>query len=406
MTVFVVLFAAVAVICSFSWGYLTKSRRMFPYAHVHRVFDRSKVRIRKEMHSRSELPALIALGYVEGMADSVPEKMGVTIHDEKKTQPGLNLYCAASDYAAYLVANSGDTVHSWSLPRKLGVNHCEVLSNGDLLVQSGNALYKVDKNSRVLWAKPGAYHHCFDTTEEGLILALSRRLERHEHLHKSSPILVDYLETVNQAGQTLREVSLLSAMESSAFRYLLPSFHHISFEQNVSVDPLHANYIEEIHGTTAKKSELFREGNLIISFKNLNLIAILDKETMEVVWGWGPSNLTLPHFPTLLENGNLLLFNNGVDQSDVLEIDPTSYRVVWRYAPEGFFSKFRGAVQRLENGNTLITESDKGYVHEVTPAGDTVWQFANPHFLDDGRRGYIWQLERIAPGSLEFVSSS
>jgi hypothetical protein len=403
----VILLGVVIAGFSFSWGYLAKARGIFPYTHINRVFDRApRMRVRKEMHSRSALPELEALGYVEGMADSLPEKIGVVIHDEKMTQPGLNLYCAASHGTAHLITNQGDIVHSWRLPKKLGINHCEVLPNGDLIVQCGKALYNVDRDSRLQWVKPGSYHHCFDVTEDGRILALSRRLEHHKDLHKTSPILVDYLETLNQEGRPIQETSLLSVLEASGFRYLLPSFHHLSFAENVSIDPLHANYVEEIHGPAAKASEFFGEGDLVMSFKNLNLIAIFDRETMEILWGWGPSNLSLPHFPTLLDNGNILVFNNGVDRSEVLEVDPASYRVVWRYTQAGFFSKFRGAVQRLKNGNTLITESDKGYAHEVSPSGNIVWQFANPYFLDDGRRAYIWQVERIEPERAAFISSS
>ena len=40
---------------------------------------------------------------------------------------------------------------------------------------------------------------------------------------------------------------------------------------------------------------------------------------------------------------------------------------------------YLGAATRLENGNTLITESDGGRAVEVTPSGETIWEFYNPH---------------------------
>ena len=36
-----------------------------------------------------------------------------------------------------------------------------------------------------------------------------------------------------------------------------------------------------------------------------------------------------------------------------------------------------GTTQRLDNGNTLITESDFGRAFEVTSDGDIVWEFFN-----------------------------
>ncbi len=46
--------------------------------------------------------------------------------------------------------------------------------------------------------------------------------------------------------------------------------------------------------------------------------------------------------------------------------------------PESFSSPTRGGAQRLANGNTLITESERGRVFEITNDGELVWEFFNP----------------------------
>ena len=80
--------------------------------------------------------------------------------------------------------------------------------------------------------------------------------------------------------------------------------------------------------------------------------------------------------------------------------------VVWSYAADDFFSRLRGSVQRLSNGNTLITESDAGYVFEVDESGRTVWKFANPTVDDQGIRDAIWRMTRFSRGDLPFLSVS
>ncbi len=58
--------------------------------------------------------------------------------------------------------------------------------------------------------------------------------------------------------------------------------------------------------------------------------------------------------------------------------------MLWSYAPErpeDFHSEWCGGVQRLANGNTLITETNNGRAFEVTPGGEIVWEFINPHQL-------------------------
>ena len=80
---------------------------------------------------------------------------------------------------------------------------------------------------------------------------------------------------------------------------------------------------------------------------------------------------------------------------------------MWRYAPDaGFFSRTRGSVQRLANGNTLVTESDRGYAFEVTPGGEVVWRFANPDVSEDGMRAPIWRMTRYDPDALGFLDGN
>ena len=86
----------------------------------------------------------------------------------------------------------------------------------------------------------------------------------------------------------------------------------------------------------------------------------------------------------------ILIFDNGphrLDQtfpfSRVIEIDPKANRIVWSYQeaiPSNFFSPRISNAQRLPNGNTLIDEGFFGRFFEVTPGGETVWEYINPYF--------------------------
>jgi hypothetical protein len=103
--------------------------------------------------------------------------------------------------------------------------------------------------------------------------------------------------------------------------------------------------------------------------------------------------------PTLLDNGRLLIFDNGTQRSysRVIELDPVTLEVTWEYRadpPESFHSKWRGSSQRLPNGNTLICETDAGHVFEVTPQGERVWEFWNPELRGD-RRKRIYRFMRV-----------
>ena len=90
----------------------------------------------------------------------------------------------------------------------------------------------------------------------------------------------------------------------------------------------------------------------------------------------------------------------------MIELDPVRRELVWTYANEtDFFSSWGGSVQRLPNGNTLITETDSGYATEVRPDGEVVWRFANPNVDNDGQRGNIWRMTRFLPSDLSFLNA-
>ena len=67
-----------------------------------------------------------------------------------------------------------------------------------------------------------------------------------------------------------------------------------------------------------------------------------------------------------------------------------------------FFNPRIGSAQRLPNGNTLIDEGWFGRFFEVTPEGDTVWEYVNPYFQAQGGaqanavfRAYRYSAEEI-----------
>jgi hypothetical protein len=217
-----------------------------------------------------------------------------------------------------------------------------------------------------LWSVEGRFHHdlCVHDDE---IHALSRVPERVAEIHPELPILVDQIVVLSMDGEVLREISVLDVIRDSAYATLLPSVWHERSDERIELDLLHTNHVEVFDGRAAERHPLFRRGNL-------------------------------------LDDGNILLFDNGTERSRVLELDPLTARIVWSYGPpEGFFSGSRGSNQRLPNGNTLITESNTGRVFEVTPDGRRVWEFANPAINDEQVREAIWRMTRFDPETLAFL---
>jgi hypothetical protein len=136
-------------------------------------------------------------------------------------------------------------------------------------------------------------------------------------------------------------------------------------------------------------------------------VAIVDPIERRVVWAltglW-----MLQHHPTLLANGNLLVFDNlgNGGRSRVIEVEPLTQQLVWEYPGDGrpsLLSPCCGSAERLPNGNTLILEAVNGRILEVSQSKSTVWEFINParHGEDNRLVATIFAVERLSAESLE-----
>ena len=81
--------------------------------------------------------------------------------------------------------------------------------------------------------------------------------------------------------------------------------------------------------------------------------------------------------------------------------------VVWSYRPDvtlAFFSFMVSGAERLPGGNTLVTEGATGRLFEVTPEGETVWQYWMPLAESDKditKRKTLFRLQRLSAGSMD-----
>lgn len=368
-----------------------------------------------------------------------PDK-GVTVHEPGKAYNGLTLYVSGSDPAAFLIDMEGNVVHEWRRPFStiwradtggvaepqpdefVYMRSARALPNGDLIaVYEGNGdtpygygVVKLDRDSQVIWNYTGRAHHDLDIAPDGKIYVLVHEIvdEPIEDLPLlAPPRLEDFLVVLSPEGEELKRIPLLQSLAGSKYRGLL----HTVASYAVG-DPLHGNTVEYIDREAAANFAFGEEGQVLLSFRELHAIAVVDPETGETVWATRGSWIG-QHDPDILPSGNILMFDNygnyggpeGI--SRVIEFDPATMEIVWQYAGTAenpLNSEIRADQQRLPNGNTLITESNGGRIVEVTRRGEVVWEFINP--VRGGEGGdlvpIIGWAERLDPADFDpsFVS--
>ncbi len=325
------------------------------------------------------------------------EHAGVVRHDPERAYPGVNLLPFEHRPGARLLGMDGEVVLElvdrrakptvWKLVEPLAEDRFLVLALG---------LFEIDRRSEIRWQVDTDYHHDVATDAAGRIYALDRRRAYRPRLNALKPIVDDYLVVLDSEGRVEREISFADVVERDPDLVAAVKEHERAFF-DLAHDVFHANTVEVIPEDVQLRGQtVFRAGQVLVCWRNLDLVAALDPETGALAWRWGGGELDAPHQPTLLANGNLLIFDNGRKRgwSRVVELDPLAREIVWEYRadpPEAFYTPSRGSAQRLPNGNTLITESDEGRVFEVAPEGDVVWEFFHPELR---RRGLLRRLER------------
>jgi hypothetical protein len=401
------------------------------------------------------------------VADGDERRSGVTRHDPSRSVDGIDLWNPRNESEARLTVPSGAVLHRWSSDEKgatwtafqerwpgampefmNGWNHVELLEDGGLLaVGSHHALLRLDRDSKLGWKLDLPVHHDVSLAPNGDAYVLIDTIRKTEIDGKPVAFQDNLVQGVSKTGELGRAYSLFDAMADPKWKPLLDlalrRVARVSGERLVALrervetgdqeereiarilvaamagdagkdagianvllhnqaqDIFHANSVQVLH---RDEPGLFRAGDLLVSILRMDMIAVLDQDSGQMIWSWGRGRLEEAHHATQLENGDILVFDNGVRRgySRILRISPSTGKLVWKYEaepPQSFFSLRRGGAQALPGGNVLITNTDSGQVFEVTPDGDVVWEFLSDSVQSAGaesKRAAIYRMERVS----------
>ncbi|MBL8380472.1 MAG: aryl-sulfate sulfotransferase [Burkholderiales bacterium] len=313
---------------------------------------------------------------------------GVLSHRTEATCAGLTLIAPMRHEAAHLIDMEGRVVHTWRLPGAMGSKAC-LLPGGHLLCSvatpegipipgaKGGRMLELDWDGKVVWeCTDHDQHHDLLRLANGNTLYLAREEMRAEDAARIPGGLAgtslhgkmygDVVREVDRAGARVWEWAFKDADPGALA--LAPDCHRGEWA--------HANSLA-----------ITNDGNVLVSFRHLDAILIVDRKSKAIVWSRRDATWGHQHNAEMLPNGNITLFANGMNNlhqplhSRAIELDPATGATVWQFVdPQRwtFFSPVMGGVQRLANGNTLITESLNGRVFEVTSTGEIVWDYIVP----------------------------
>jgi Arylsulfotransferase (ASST) len=347
---------------------------------------------------------------------------GLTAYDPALAYDGYTLFAPMfGDGTVYLIDMQGKPVHTWKLPHPPGL-YGYLLDNGNLFYNGkpltelarlpawqrgfkAGAAMEVDWQGRVLWEVRHPDHHhdgrklrngnvillCMEKMPRELIPRIQGGLPGTEH---DGDMYADYLVELTAAGEPV--------WEWHSYEHMDPATDRIT-PQDRREEWTHGNTVAEL-----------ADGNLVVSFRNISTVVIVERASGRVIWRLGPPTLAQQHDPRPSPNGHLLIFDNGTHRQDhpwtfsrVLEVDPRTSQIVWEYrelTAINFFSPYISGAQRLPNGNTLICEGCYGRIFEVSAAGEVVWEYISPYFGQSPRFGlnnFVFRAFRYSPAEIE-----
>ena len=322
---------------------------------------------------------------------------GVTLHDPELACPGYVLYTPMySPGHVDLIDLKGEVAHRWEMPHPPGL-YGYLLPNGNLFYLGkthdetwdrfpswkrfkGGVMMEVDWDGNVVWEHRDPDHH-HD----------ARRTESGGAIYMTVEKMPDDLAANVKGGLPIEGgmwTDVLVEVDSSGNRiWEWHSSEHLDTETDVLTycdmrdEWAHGNTIVSLSGD-----------RVMVSFRNISTVGIIDKKSGEWTWRLDYNTLAQQHDPSMLDNGNVLIYDNGTHRkshpmphSRVIEVSTSNSEIVWSYTDTplyNFFSPYISGARRLPNGNTLITEGMFGRIFQVTPDKQVAWEYINPHFFE------------------------
>ncbi|VXC19673.1 Arylsulfotransferase (ASST) [Arthrobacter sp. 9AX] len=331
----------------------------------------------------------------------------------------------------YLIDTDGNVVHEWHLPYPPG-RHARLLPNGNLFYQGkltgdeplfpiwevyhGGVFLEVTPSGQIVReAHHPRHHHDATILDNGNLILLTVEPLPSDQAN----LVVGGTPGTEAPGGTIWADVIVEMTWEGEILWKWAAADHLAFADA----PLDPHYARE-HWPMANTVNQTRDGDIIVGFRSASLVIRIDRHTNNINWTLNAPVVSQQHYPHELDNGNILVFDNGSFREGVsfpysraIEVDPATNQVVWEYKdnpPQNFYSPYMSSASRLPNGNTLIAEGTFGRIFEVNREGTLAWEYVVPwfgsfgegvgHDSSQGPNNSVFRAYRYSPDQVPWLS--
>ena len=331
---------------------------------------------------------------------------------------------------AWLIDRRGDVKHTWKYDPDTW-NELEIVStvpltsvmypagihlydDGGLLVNYQGShcfpfaigMARFDFDSNLLWRKELLSHHWFTVVEDGRIYVPALHIadtpysigNSAAHIAtRSGKILGDVVLILDAHGNVLDEISMLAALSASGLDGLLQK---TSLDRLNLHDPTHLNDVRVVSAAVAESVSWLNAGDLLVSFRHLNTVGIIDAKTRRFKWTTTGSTVR-QHSPRFYDNGVLIVDNRGgaveLGGTQLLHVDferglpRTLFPLSVDVMPDRCFTKGSGHLDlHPDRKRVLMAVTGQGVVWEIDlQQGKVLWEYIYVHPHKKGERMQI-----------------
>jgi Na+-transporting methylmalonyl-CoA/oxaloacetate decarboxylase gamma subunit len=329
-----------------------------------------------------------------------------------------------NQYAVWLYDQNGKLLHTWNIDyasldtdnpdktRGADMPHgMHLMADGSLIVsfsQHANIMARVDACGKPIWIKDGVLHHLITADDDGALWSWKGKRNDYGQFQ--------YIVRFNpEDGSTLKEIDLVKdiirPLGENAFIFgVRPDFQPVEMDKDARPDNpqdiFHPNDVDVLSAEMEDAFPGFSAGDLLISLRNINLVAVLDPDTLKVKW-WSRGPWRHQHDPDFTADGKISVFDNnpGRGRSEILKIDPQTRNVTDELLAGDFFfySEWLGVHQYLPDGSLLLLSAQEGRVTVLDKNGKRLFEFNN--VIDDKYNGYVENAVWLPEDYFEHVPS-
>ena len=311
--------------------------------------------------------------------------------DNINVQNGYLLYQGFFDFknahhGAFLINFSGEIINYWEHDKfdfkdkkksiRLQTHPVLILSDGSIIYTIhddgyGLKILRVSYCGDILWHKKAQYHHSFSLDKNNNIWSVKGKNEALVLINKDN-------------GEIIKEILVSDIILKNRNLGIFNLHLNLPGNETLHIDPFHINDVEPLN----IKIKGFEIDDLLVSFRNSNLIFIMD-QNLKIKW-WKIGATIRQHDPDWGEN-NITVFDNSMRNSSIesekkymsriikINLENNQIEEIYNGKNHNAYSVIKGNHQILEDNYILTTISTQGRILILNKKGELKFELINKY---------------------------